>query len=105
MSEIAQRVIWFESAQQALADPIRFLVYAMTYARHEDMREIRRHVTDDDLREALDGAPPGIMDPRSWAYWNSKVGRYPPPPMPVRTFGLGRGDDVTTSTGANRSQD
>jgi hypothetical protein len=61
-------------------------VYAMTYARHEDMRVIRRYVSDDDMRHALDNAPPGIIDPRSWAYWNSKMGRYPPPPLPVRRF-------------------
>ena len=40
----------------------------------------------DDMRDALDHAPPGIMDPRSWAYWNSKMGRYPPPPLPVRSL-------------------
>jgi hypothetical protein len=38
------------------------------------------------MREALDKAPPGIIDPRSWAYWNSKMGRYPAPPLPVRKF-------------------
>jgi len=27
------------------------------------------------------------IDPRSWAYWNSKMGRYPPPPLPSRRFG------------------
>ena len=59
----------------------------MTYARHEDMSEIRKHVSDADLRDALEFAQPGIIDPRSWAYWNSKVGRYPAPPMPERTFG------------------
>jgi hypothetical protein len=62
------------------------MTYAMTYALHEDMRVLRRYVTDDDMREALDKAPPGIIDPRSWAYWNSKMGRYPAPPMPVRKF-------------------
>ncbi|MFO1466155.1 MAG: hypothetical protein U1F35_06910 [Steroidobacteraceae bacterium] len=87
IQQLASRVIWFEPAQQALADPVRFLAYALAFARHEDMREIRRHVSDDDLREALDNAPPGIIDPRSWAYWNSKLGRYPPPPMRSRTFG------------------
>lgn len=87
IQQLASRVIWFEPAQQALADPVRFLAYALTFARHEDMREIRRYVSDDDLREALDHAPPGILDPRSWAYWNSKWGRYPPPPMPVRVLG------------------
>jgi len=84
--DIARRIIWFEPPDHALADPIRFMTYAMTYARHEDMRVIRRYVSDDDLRDALDHAPPGIIDPRSWAYWNSKMGRYPPPPLPVRRF-------------------
>jgi hypothetical protein len=84
--DIARRIIWFESPERALAEPIRFLAYAMTYARHEDMRVLRRYITDDDMREALDKAPPGIVDPRSWAYWNSKMGRYPPPPVPVRKF-------------------
>jgi hypothetical protein len=84
MLEVAPRIIWFEAPELALADPVRFMAYAMTYARHEDMRLIREHVSDDDLREALDRAPPGIIDPRSWAYWNSKMGRYPPPPLPKR---------------------
>jgi len=39
------------------------------------------------LREALDHAPPGVIDPRSWAYWNSKLGRYPAPPPPTRRLG------------------
>lgn len=82
--DIARRIIWFEPPERALAEPIRFMAYAMTYARHEDMQLIRRYVTDDDMREALDNAPPGIIDPRSWAYWNSKMGRYPAPPLPVR---------------------
>lgn len=83
----ATRIIWFEPAAQALSDPVRFMTYAMEYALHEEMRVLRRYVSDDDFREALDKAPPGIMGPRSWAYWNSKMGRYPPPPLHVRRFG------------------
>jgi hypothetical protein len=85
--EVALRIIWFEPPEQALANPIRFMAYAMRYARHEDMRVIRQHVSDDDFREALDRALPGIIDPRSWAYWNLKMGRYPVPPLPKRRFG------------------
>jgi hypothetical protein len=59
---IARRVIWFESPAQAL----------------------RGHVSGDECREALDKAPAGIIDPRSWAYWNLKMGRYPAPRMPRR---------------------
>jgi hypothetical protein len=82
MLGVVPRIIWFEPPERALADPVRFMAYAMTYARHEDMRPIREYVSDEDFREALDRAPPGIIDPRSWAYWNSKMGRYPPPPLP-----------------------
>jgi hypothetical protein len=62
---------------EALADPVRFMAYAMSHATYDDMKVIRRYVSDDDFREALDRAPPGIIDPRSWAYWNSKFGRFP----------------------------
>ena len=83
---IAGRVIWFEKSPQAVADPIRFLAYVMTYGDDADMRNIRQHLSDDELREALDKAPAGIFDPRSWAYWNLKLGRYPTPPMPERAI-------------------
>jgi hypothetical protein len=84
---VAKRVVWFESPEESLSEPVRFMAYAMARARHEDMRILRRYVSDDDFREALDHAPPGIIDPRSWAYWNSKMGRWPAPPLPVRAFG------------------
>ena len=83
---VALRVIWFEEPPQAIADPIRFLAYAMTYGDDADMRVIRQHLSDDELREAIENAPAGIFDPRSWAYWNLKLGRYPTPPMPERTI-------------------
>ena len=86
LQTIAQRVIWFEKPAQALSDPVRFLAYAMTYALHQDMGVIRRYVTDDDLREALDNAPPGIIDARSWSYWHLKLGRFPAPELPTRKF-------------------
>ena len=84
---VARRIVWFEDPERALADPVRFMAYAMAYAVHQDMRLIREHVTDDEFREALDTAPPGIIDPRSWAYWNLRMGRFPAPPLPRRTFG------------------
>jgi len=83
---VARRVIWFEEPAEALSDPIRFMAYAMASATHEDMKLLRRYVSDNDFREALDKAPPGIIDPRSWAYWNSKMGRDPASPPPTRTF-------------------
>ena len=84
---VARRVVWFEEPAEALEDPIRFMAYAMKHAVHYDMKVLRRYVSDEDFREALDKAPPGIIDPRSWTYWNNKMGRFPTPPLPQRTFG------------------
>jgi hypothetical protein len=81
---LARRVIWFEGPTEALSDTFRFVAYALARATHEDVKLLRRFLSDDDLREALDHAPPGIIDARSWAYWNSMLGRYPIPPMPER---------------------
>lgn len=84
--DAARQIIWFEEPEEALADPIRFMAYAMTYAAPKAMQVIRGYVSDDGIRQALDVAPPGIIDPRSWAYWKLRVGRCPPS-LPQRTFG------------------
>ncbi len=84
LTKVASRVLWFEPPAKALSDQIRFLTYAMTYGTHEDMKIIRQYVSDEELLEALDQAPPGIFDARSWAYWNVILGRYPTPPLPER---------------------
>jgi hypothetical protein len=83
---VAPRVIWFEPPEQALADPIRFLAYLMTYGTLEEIAVVRRYLDLDDFRQALDHAPPGIIDERSWAYWNVVFGRYPAPPLPRRSI-------------------
>ncbi|GJL56114.1 MAG: hypothetical protein NPIRA02_32460 [Nitrospirales bacterium] len=82
--QVAERIMWFDRPQNALANPILFLNYAMRYAMPEDMNVIRRYVSDDDLREALVNAHPGIIDGRSWAYWHLKLDMYPPPKLPER---------------------
>lgn len=83
---VAQRVIWFEPPEQALADPTRFLAYLMTYGTLNDVAVVRRYLDLADFRDALEHAPPGIIDERSWAYWNALTGRYPAPPMPRRVI-------------------
>jgi hypothetical protein len=83
---LAESLIWFEPPAQALADPIRFVAYAFARATHEQMKVLGNYLSGDDLREALDKAPPGIIDPRSWAYWNARMGRFPAPPLPERRF-------------------
>jgi hypothetical protein len=84
---LARRIIWFEPPEQALADPIRFLAYAFRYANLNDIVLLQASYDRDTLAHALQNAPPGIIDARSWAYWNLILRDLsPPPPMPTRTF-------------------
>ncbi len=85
--DLARRIVWFEAPATALADPVRFMAYVMANATPADLVVVRRYVSNDGFLEALDQAPAGIIDARSWAYWNSRFGRYPAPPMPRRRFG------------------
>ena len=84
--QVAPNVIWFGPPAKALAGPVRFLAYLMTYGTVEDIAVVQRYLDLDDFREALERAPPGIIDARSWAYWNVMTGRYPVPPMPRRVI-------------------
>jgi hypothetical protein len=87
---VARRVIWFQKPEETLQDPVRFLAYAMCYGTAEDLVTLEKAgVGLAEYREVLDDPPPGILDPRSWTFWNLKCGRTTVPPMPVRTFGLG----------------
>jgi glycerol-3-phosphate O-acyltransferase len=86
MRAVAARVIWFEPPEKALADTPRFVAYAMRYASHADMKSIRKHLSDADFLRATEQSPPGIVDPRSWTYWNLKLGRTPAPPPPKRAL-------------------
>lgn len=81
---VAERVIWFEPPERALADPLRFLAYVMTYATAEEVAVVRDHVGEEGFREAIEKAPPGIIDARSWAYWTTMAGHDTVPPMPAR---------------------
>jgi len=80
----AKRIVWFKPPQEALDNPIELLAYAMRHATPEDMALLLDQIGEDGLREAIDNAPPGIIDARSWSYWNARIGRFPPPPAPRR---------------------
>lgn len=84
---VARRVIWFKEPREALNQPIHFLAHVMTYGTIEDLAVVEGYVGQEELREVLEKAPPGIFDRRSWAYWNLVCGRWPAPPRPERRFG------------------
>lgn len=82
--QVARRVVWFEEPEVMLRHPYTFLAYLLTYTTPSDYAIVRKYVTIEQLREALENAPPGVFDPRSWNYWNLVCGREPVPPLPKR---------------------
>jgi hypothetical protein len=80
----AKRIVWFKRPEDALDHPAELLAHAMRYATDADMAMLLAHVGKEGLQEAIDNAPPGIIDARSWAYWNAKIGRFPTPSAPQR---------------------
>ena len=82
--QVAKRLVWFEAPELALKEPVRFLAYAFAHARDRDMRVLRALVCDTDLRCALQNAPPGIIDAKSWAYWHLMLDLGDAPSLPER---------------------
>ena len=81
---VARRVVWFKTPEEALADPVHFLAHVMTFGTIEDLKALQGIVGNDEFCEVLEHAPPDVFDVRSWAYWNLKCGRQPTPPFPTR---------------------
>lgn len=83
---IAQRVLWFESAEEALRQPKRFLAYLMTFGTVEEILTARKYFSAQDFEAVLADPPAGIFDVSSWSYWNGVYKRRPAPPLPQRTI-------------------
>ncbi|MGH9779972.1 MAG: hypothetical protein ACRD5I_16340 [Candidatus Acidiferrales bacterium] len=84
LKRVARRVIWFKPPEEALEDKTLFLAHVMTYGTLEDVVTAQKHYSKEEFRAALENSPAGVLDPRSWAYWNTVLGRTPVPAMPRR---------------------
>jgi hypothetical protein len=83
---VAKRMVWFKTPEETLSDFVFFLAHVMTYGVSEDVKTAQKYFTREDFLRALENAPAGVFDIRSWAYWNTVLGRVPVPAMPKRRF-------------------
>ena len=84
--EIARRVVWFKPPDETLNDKVYFLCYLMQYGLTEDIVTVQKQFSKKEFRHAINHAYPGILDQRSWAYWNLVLNGTPDKPMPKRSF-------------------
>lgn len=85
-THIASRLIWFKTPEKALQDPYNFLAYVMKNGTLQDIITIKKLLGMSVFEETLDHMPPGIMDKRSWVYWNIMCNKSPDTPLPTRNL-------------------
>ncbi len=81
---LAERLFWWKSPEEALANHQCFLAQVMSLGTWNDIEAARRLWPAADFRDALREAPAGVFDPRSWTYWHHVLGLLPVPSLPTR---------------------
>jgi hypothetical protein len=86
LAAIARRVCWWEPVAATLENTPLFLCRIMALGTWEDICIALDHYGRDAFREALQNAPPGLFDPRSWHYWHHRLQLLPVPSLPQRVI-------------------
>jgi hypothetical protein len=84
LEQLAKKYVWWQAPAEALKHPQVLLCQLMQLGTWSDVREVRSLVGDAAFKDALQRAPPGLLDRKSWNYWNLFYGFVPVPPMPTR---------------------
>lgn len=90
LQEVAKRLLWWKSPEEAFSDPHRFLAQVMVFGTVEDILAAREHFPESAWRAVLLDPPTGLFDPRSWAYWHLVFHMEKPPEPPSRAAMLER---------------
>jgi hypothetical protein len=81
MKQIAQRLVWWQTPEEALRNVPRFLMQVMTLGSWKEVETVRETFGAEALRNAFVNAEPGVFDPKSWSYWHVVFG-LPERPLP-----------------------
>jgi len=82
---VAKKVVWYDSAEETLADLPTFLAHVMVYGSPADVEVVQQFVPPEEFRRVLENAPAGIFTTDSWQRWHERFDM-PVPPLPRRRF-------------------
>jgi hypothetical protein len=88
--EFARQVVWFDSTERR-GEKYPFLAFLMAKGSRRAYEHARKvfDFTDEDFREALRQAKPGLfLHPDVWNEWNIELGIIPPWSFPKQDLGL-----------------
>ncbi len=75
LEQVARRLVWWKSPEDALKDKHRFLAQVMALGDLEDTRAMLREFLKEDLKFVLDHPPAGVFTPPAWNYWHVVLGK------------------------------
>jgi hypothetical protein len=84
LERLARTYVWWEAPERAVERQDLLLCQLMQLGAWDDVRWARGTFGDEAFRAALRHAPPGVLDKKSWTYWNRFYGVVPVPPLPER---------------------
>lgn len=87
LEEVASRLVWWESPEQALANKNRFVAQVMVFGDLEDTLCLLHNFSREELLATLKNPPYGVFTPASWRFWHIRFG-LTPPPLPSRSEAL-----------------
>lgn len=85
LKEMAERLIWWQPAEQTLRRPERLISQAMAVGTSEDADRVEAIFGTEAMRRVLAAAATGIFDPRRWDFWHLRFGYARTPPLPTRS--------------------
>jgi len=83
--QVAKKALWYDSPENALADPPTFLAQLMIYGSSKNVAIVEHYVPLEDFRKVLEDAPAGIFTLDAWRRWHERL-RIPMTPLPRRRF-------------------
>ena len=77
LEAVARNTVWFKPSAECVDEPLHLVAHVLTYGTHEDVMTLCKYLTDEELREALDHAPPGDLRPAILGLLESETGPLP----------------------------
>ncbi len=93
---LATQLIWWQPADVSLRNPDRVIAQVLDLGTFEAGQRLRQVLGDRRLAQVLQRAEAGWFSPRSWNYWQQKLGLARSgavPPLPRRHFRVRDGGD------------
>ena len=80
---VARRVFWWGKPEEWMEDARRFTAQVMVFGDWTDTTLTWKLLGESSFRQVLANAPPGVFDPKSWAFWHHLF-HVEVPPLPRR---------------------